>query len=132
MMTTAVSNAWIQIMVAAHDLLDLSVLEELRESAGNAVFLEIGETFTEQIALIVSRLEEPACQNALDCLERNAHELAGAAGTFGATALAACARDMMVAGRAGDLEKTRALVAPLSGISSRTLLAFADYCASLP
>ncbi len=118
-------------MVPTHDLLDLSVLQELRETVGDTVFQEIGETFAEQIALIVERLDDPACQNQIECLERNAHELAGAAGSFGATALAECARDVMLAGRAGNLDNTRALIPELATTSAMTLDAFARYCTSL-
>lgn len=119
-------------MAATHDLLDLAVLQELRETTGDAVFQEIGETFAEQIALIVPRLEDPACQAEVACLERYAHELAGASGSFGAKALATGAREMMEAGRTGDLAATRALVPNLSNISALTLEAFARYCESLP
>lgn len=131
MMMQAHSNGWMNIMAVTQELLDMTVLEEFRETAGDAVFLEIGETFVEQIALIISRIEESSCLDDLDCLERNAHELAGAAGAFGGKALAAAAREVMAVGRTGDVEKTRTLIPSLANTGRETLEAFRRYCASL-
>ncbi len=118
-------------MTSMLSLLNVSILEELRETAGDEVFQEIGETFSEQIELIVGRFEDAGCLGDIDCLERNAHELAGAAGTFGAPALASCARDVMAAGRTGNLEQAQARIAPLTETGRATLAAFKCYCASL-
>jgi HPt (histidine-containing phosphotransfer) domain-containing protein len=124
---------WWQVMVASdQEVLDRAVLEELRDAAGGDAFLEIAQTFTEQIGLIVERLVAPECLADLDCLERNAHELAGAAGTFGAPSLTTQARAVMAACRENDGAAARDQIAPLVTTAQTTLDAFNRYCQELP
>jgi len=109
------------------DILDEAVLRDLLDSAGEEVFREIGETFAEQVDLLVNQARDSAGEGDVERFQRTAHELAGAAGTFGALALANQARIIMDLCRKGDRDDALAQLPGLVEIAEETQAAFGAY-----
>jgi HPt (histidine-containing phosphotransfer) domain-containing protein len=80
------------------DLIDTSVFEELADSVGADFAAELVETFLSDAASMFEGLNTALADQDEDGYRRAAHSIKSNAQTFGATALAAKAREIELAG----------------------------------
>jgi HPt (histidine-containing phosphotransfer) domain-containing protein len=117
---------------SAAERIDRAVLDEFYDTTGDEVFREIGVTFTEQISLLITALKAAVGAQDSSEVERITHELAGAAGTFGADALTDRARNATEMCRTGQEAAAFAGAADICMEARATLVAFKAYLAALP
>mgnify|MGYP000070309385 CR=1 FL=1 len=77
------------------------------------LFKEIVKTFLDDAPLQVEKLKQALMEENLNQLEKQAHSLKGAAMNIGGNALQATALEVEVAGKKGDLKRTRELIPKL-------------------
>ena len=87
-----------------HDVIDQSVLDELREATGDEFLSELITTFLDEAPGMIADLRAAARKGDADLFRRSAHSLKSNATTFGATALADQARGLEL----GDLAEEAA------------------------
>ena len=88
--------------------LDQSVLSELRAATGDEFLTELIETFLTEAPGMISQLEEAAAIGDAAGFRRAAHSIKSNANTFGATALAALAKDMELSGKTDGIDALKA------------------------
>ena len=76
----------------------------LREMAGEQLVNELIDVFLEEAPKMIDAMHDALGTQSVDDFRRNAHSLKSNADTFGASDLAALARDLEVMARAGDLQ----------------------------
>lgn len=75
-----------------------NVLTELQDATGPEFAAELITTFLDEAPAMLKDLEQTLADNDADAFRRAAHSLKSNASTFGATALAALARDLEMSG----------------------------------
>ncbi|MEE8400041.1 MAG: ATP-binding protein, partial [Desulfobacterales bacterium] len=95
-------------IVAEQDIFDRAGLLD-RLTGNEALADEILSEFMEDVPLKLSALREALDKHDASSVQREAHTLKGASANIGALALQGAARQVEVAGRAGDLVKASAL-----------------------
>ncbi|QNH23007.1 sensor histidine kinase [Xanthomonas sp. GW] len=108
-------------------VLDIAVLDELRELAGGATTAQIVELFLDDAPQLIQRLEQAAAIPQLDPLRDAAHTLKSSAANVGALALSAAAARIEAGVRAHQLERPAVAVALVIAEFARARLALKGY-----
>ncbi|QNH18639.1 sensor histidine kinase [Xanthomonas sp. SS] len=108
-------------------VLDIAVLDELRELAGSATTAQIVELFLDDAPQLIQRLEQAAAIPQLDPLRDAAHTLKSSAANVGALALSAAAARIEAGVRAHQLERPAVAVALVIAEFARARLALKGY-----
>ncbi|MCC4595723.1 ATP-binding protein [Xanthomonas campestris pv. phormiicola] len=108
-------------------VLDIAVLDELRELAGSATTAQIVELFLDDAPQLIQRLEQAAAIPQLDPLRDAAHTLKSSAANVGALALSAAASRIEAGVRAHQLERPAVAVALVIAEFARARLALKGY-----
>ena len=114
-------------IATTEELIDHSVVEELREAMGPEAFADIAATYSDQVGLIVQRFVRAAAASDRCQMALAAHELVGLAGTMGAPRLAALVRLAMARGRNEPEAYCSALASEMDAAATATLDAFQRY-----
>jgi HPt (histidine-containing phosphotransfer) domain-containing protein len=91
------------------------VFDRLTVSMGGAFVAELIDTFGQDARELVAALGRALGRADLDAFRRAAHSLKSTSESLGATALAALARELETAARAGSLEGAQARLERLAG-----------------
>ncbi|MDR6674142.1 ATP-binding protein [Xanthomonas sp. 1678] len=108
-------------------VLDIAVLDELRELAGSATTAQIVELFLGDAPQLIQRLEQAAVTPQLEPLRDAAHTLKSSAANVGALALSAAALRIEAGVRAHQLERPAVAVALVIAEFARARLALNGY-----
>ncbi len=108
-------------------VLDIAVLDELRELAGSTTTAQIVELFLDDAPQLIQRLEQAAAVPQLDPLRDAAHTLKSSAANVGALALSAAAARIEAGVRAHELERPAVAVALVIAEFARARLALKGY-----
>ncbi|UKE49109.1 hybrid sensor histidine kinase/response regulator [Xanthomonas cerealis] len=108
-------------------VLDIAVLDDLRELAGNATTAQIVEVFLGDAPQLIQRMEQATAIPQLDPLRDAAHTLKSSAANVGALALAAAAARIEAGVRAHQLERPAVAVALVIAEFARARLALKGY-----
>jgi len=81
-----------------------SAFAELKAMSGDELINELIDAFLEEAPNMLAAMQAALAVHDVDAFRRNAHSLKSNAETFGATALAAIARELEVMARAGSIE----------------------------
>ncbi|MBD7923649.1 response regulator [Xanthomonas sp. Sa3BUA13] len=108
-------------------VLDIAVLDELRELAGSATTAQIVDLFLDDAPQLIQRLEQAAAIPQLDPLRDAAHTLKSSAANVGALALSAAAARIETGVRAHQLERPAVAVALVIAEFARARLALKGY-----
>ena len=87
------------------DVIDLAVFNELRATAGADFVAELVGTFCDEAKGILAQMREAGAAGDAVRYKRAAHSLKSNANTFGATRLAAMARDIELKGLGPDVSR---------------------------
>jgi HPt (histidine-containing phosphotransfer) domain-containing protein len=90
--------------------IDRATFAELQESAGADFVVELVDTFLEDAPALIGELRSARTDADADRFRRAAHSLKSNANTFGATALAAMARELEMRGLAADADADTAAI----------------------
>ncbi|MCI2262257.1 ATP-binding protein [Xanthomonas indica] len=112
-------------------VLDIAVLDELREVIGSASVAQIVELFLADAPLLIQRLEQAAATAESDALREAAHTLKSSAANLGALALSAAALRIESGVRTGTLDRPVVAVALVIAEFARARLALSGYRASV-
>ncbi|MBB5886599.1 MULTISPECIES: hybrid sensor histidine kinase/response regulator [unclassified Xanthomonas] len=112
-------------------VLEIAVLDELREVIGSASVAQIVELFLADAPLLIQRLEESAATAQSDALREAAHTLKSSAANLGALALSAAALRIESGVRTGTLDRPVVAVALVIAEFARARLALNGYRASV-
>ncbi|WP_043091574.1 Hpt domain-containing protein, partial [Xanthomonas sp. SHU 166] len=112
-------------------VLEIAVLDELREVIGSASVAQIVELFLADAPLLIQRLEQAAAAAQSDALREAAHTLKSSAANLGALALSAAALRIESGVRTGTLERPVVAVALVIAEFARARLALSGYRASV-
>jgi CheY-like chemotaxis protein len=112
-------------------VLDIAVLDELRELAGSATTAQIVELFLGDAPQLIQRLEQAAAVPQLEPLREAAHTLKSSAANVGALALSAAALRIEAGVRAHQLERPAVAVALVIAEFARARLALKGYRTTL-
>ncbi|KMM77273.1 histidine kinase [Xanthomonas sp. NCPPB 1128] len=112
-------------------VLEIAVLDELREVIGSASVAQIVELFLADAPLLIQRLEESAATAQSDALREAAHTLKSSAANLGALALSAAALRIESGVRTGTLDRPVVAVALVIAEFARARLALSGYRASV-
>ena len=91
--------------------IDTAIYAELQDSAGAEFVAELVQTFLEEAPVMLAELEAALMDAAPDRFRRAAHSLKTNALTFGATQLAAQARELEMGGLPADTSALSAVCA---------------------
>ncbi len=93
-------------MSSAGDVIDLNVIDSLRElGGGDDEFLnDLIRTFLDETPVILERLHAALANDDAGGIRLNAHSLKGSSAEFGASWLAELCRQLELAGKNGDLD----------------------------
>jgi HPt (histidine-containing phosphotransfer) domain-containing protein len=105
--------------------IDRATFAELQESAGADFVVELVDTFLEDAPALIGELRSARTDADADRFRRAAHSLKSNANTFGATALAAMARELEMRGLAADADAD-ADTAAIDAIAETYALAAAE------
>ena len=95
------------------DLVDRAVFAELQATAGADFIVELVDTFLAEAPGLLANLRDAYAGAESERFRRAAHSLKSNASTFGATRLAALARELEHSGLAGGQQKTAAALTAL-------------------
>ncbi|MEL4893028.1 ATP-binding protein [Xanthomonas protegens] len=112
-------------------VLEIAVLDELREVIGSASVAQIVELFLADAPLLIQRLEQAAATAQSDALREAAHTLKSSAANLGALALSAAALRIESGVRTGTLDRPVVAVALVIAEFARARLALNGYRASV-
>ncbi len=112
-------------------VLEIAVLDELREVIGSASVAQIVELFLADAPLLIQRLEQAAATAQSDALREAAHTLKSSAANLGALALSAAALRIESGVRTGALDRPVVAVALVIAEFARARLALNGYRASV-
>ena len=93
--------------------IDLAVYSELKATTGPEFVVELVNTFLEEAPGMLAELRSARADGDADRFRRAAHSLKSNANTFGATSLAARARELELKGLATDPARDQAALAAL-------------------
>ncbi|WOS40600.1 ATP-binding protein [Xanthomonas rydalmerensis] len=112
-------------------VLEIAVLDELRDVIGSASVAQIVELFLADAPLLIQRLEQAAATSEPDALREAAHTLKSSAANLGALALSAAALRIESGVRTGTLDRPVVAVALVIAEFARARLALNGYRASV-
>lgn len=95
--------------------IDPHTFDELQANAGADFVAELVQTFAEEAPGLLAELHDALAANAVERFRRAAHSLKSNGSTFGATRLAALARDLELGGLPVDVARLDALADELTG-----------------
>lgn len=84
--------------------IDLSVFNQLKEISGEDFINDLIDAFLDESPGMLAGIESALASGDAESFRRNAHSLKSNAATFGASDLAALARELEMMGREGNLE----------------------------
>jgi HPt (histidine-containing phosphotransfer) domain-containing protein len=96
--------------VSAEACIDMMVMAELRATTGDEFLAELIDTYCEETPRLLHSLQASLALGDAEAFRRHAHSIKSSSATFGASGLAAQARDLEMAGRDGDLSGADARV----------------------
>jgi HPt (histidine-containing phosphotransfer) domain-containing protein len=85
-------------------VIDKATFEELKEMSGADFINELIDAFLEDAPQMISQMEAALAAKDVESFRRNAHSLKSNANTFGATDLAALARELEFMGKDNNLD----------------------------
>jgi HPt (histidine-containing phosphotransfer) domain-containing protein len=84
-------------------LISPATFADLRRMSGDELINEVIDAFLDDAPKMIAAMQTALRTRDVESFRRNAHSMKSNADTFGATALAALARELEAMGRAGDL-----------------------------
>jgi len=102
----------------AEKTIDPAVFAELQETAGADFVAELVDTFLEEAPPMLDELRSAHAEGSAERFRRAAHSLKSNAGTFGATRLAAMARELELRGPAQETASLDALEAEQTRVAA--------------
>ncbi len=93
----------------AETIIDPATFADLQEAAGAEFVTELVDTFVEEAPAMLAQLRSAQAAQAVDAFRRAAHSLKSNGHTFGATRLAALARELELGGMIADVAPIDAL-----------------------
>ena len=109
-------------------VIDQTVYAELQETAGAEFAVELVNTFLEEAPGMLTELRNARAQGDAELFRRSAHSLKSNANTFGASWLAAMARELELAGLNSDPARDVDALAALDAEYARAATALKDLC----
>jgi HPt (histidine-containing phosphotransfer) domain-containing protein len=85
-------------------VIELNTFNELKETAGSEFINELMDTFLEDTVHLISQMKSALATKNSEPFRRAAHSIKSNAATFGASQLAALARELEGMGRENNLE----------------------------
>ncbi len=107
-------------------VIDKAVYAELQDTAGAEFVAELLDTFLEEASGMLSELRSARAENHAERYRRAAHSLKSNSNTFGASKLAALARDLELGGLSADPARDTAALAALEVEYARAAAALKD------
>jgi len=86
--------------------IDKTTFEELKQMSGEDFINELIDTFLEDAPKIIAEIKSAFESNNVDSFRRAAHSMKSNAATFGATQLAALAKELEMLGKENKLHET--------------------------
>jgi HPt (histidine-containing phosphotransfer) domain-containing protein len=84
-------------------LISPATFAELKRMSGDELINDVIDAFLDDAPKMIAAMQAALDSHDVESFRRNAHSMKSNADTFGATALAAVARELEAMGRAGDL-----------------------------
>jgi HPt (histidine-containing phosphotransfer) domain-containing protein len=109
-------------------IIDIAVLDDLKDSAGADFVDELAGTFIEEATGMLAELRQALADQHADRFRRAAHSLKTNANTFGASRLAAAARALEIKGLDPDPAQDRAAIVALEAEYERAAAALKELC----
>jgi HPt (histidine-containing phosphotransfer) domain-containing protein len=112
----------------SESVIDQTVYAELKDAAGAEFAAELVDTFFEEAPGILAELRSAQAQGDADGFRRAAHSLKSNGNTFGASKLAAMARELELGGMNADPARDLEAIAALEAEYTRTASALKELC----
>ena len=109
-------------------VIDQTVFSELQDTAGAEFATELVDTFLEEAPGMLAELRSAHTEGDADRFRRAAHSLKSNSNTFGASRLAALARELELAGLSADPARDLDALAALDAEYTRAAAALTDLC----
>ena len=109
-------------------VIEQAVFAELQRTAGAEFAVELVNTFLEEAPGMLAELRNARAQGDAELFRRAAHSLKSNANTFGASRLAAMARELELAGLNADPARDLDALAALDAEYARAAAALKDLC----
>ena len=109
-------------------VIDQAIFAELQETAGAEFAAELVDTFFEEAPGILAELRSAQAQGDADGFRRAAHSLKSNGNTFGASKLAAMARELELGGMNADPALDLEAIAALEAEYTRAASALKELC----
>ena len=109
-------------------VIDQTVFAELQETAGAEFAAELVDTFFEEAPGILAELRSAQAQGDADGFRRAAHSLKSNGNTFGASKLAAMARELELGGMNADPARDIEAIEALDAEYARAVTALKELC----
>ena len=87
-------------------VIDKTTFDELKEMSGEKFINELIDTFLEDAPKMIAEMKSGLDSNSVDTFRRAAHSLKSNAATFGASQLAALAKELEMLGKENKLHET--------------------------
>ena len=87
-------------------IIDKATFDELKEMSGEEFINELIDTFLEDAPKMIAEMKSGLDSNSVDTFRRAAHSLKSNAATFGASQLAALAKELEMLGKENKLHET--------------------------
>ncbi len=112
----------------ANETINHVTFQELRDSAGEDFVKELVGTFLEEAPGMLAELRSARVESNVERFRRAAHSLKSNGNTFGASRLAALARELELKGLDADPARDTAALAALEAEYERAAAALKDLC----
>lgn len=112
----------------SESIIDKAVFSELQDTAGAEFATELVDTFFEEAPGILAELRSAQAQGDADGFRRAAHSLKSNGNTFGASKLAALARELELGGMNADPALDLEAIAALEAEYARAAAALKELC----
>ena len=87
-------------------VIDKTTFDELKEMSGDEFINELIDTFLEDAPKMIAEIKSAFASNNIDSFRRAAHSMKSNAATFGASQLAALAKELEMLGKENKLNET--------------------------
>jgi len=87
-------------------VIDTTTFNELKQMSGDDFINELIDTFLEDAPKMIAEIKSALAANNVDSFRRAAHSMKSNAATFGASQLAALAKDLEMLGKENKLHET--------------------------
>jgi histidine phosphotransfer protein HptB len=87
-------------------VIDKTTFDELKEMSGDEFINELIDTFLEDAPKMIAEIKSSYASSDVDSFRRAAHSMKSNAATFGASQLAALAKDLEMLGKENKLHET--------------------------